>query len=347
MSVRRPETLRDGFGAGWDGRIVGEGGRGRRRGSRDVAGGRPGPRVLASATRSRANRPTCGSRSPTRTVAFAAWLATALCMGGPLPGLAQTPAASVPGDLTTLFEIGGLVLDTNGDEVPDFVNASLVTGEVPTPAETRAAAEIAARLGFETMALDLPVARGTAAEGVLIAVGRSGWPPPGWFRRGSTRRRWMRGRGRWWCARPMAAAGWWWWVGMMRGWWRLPACCGGLAAHAHPVGAAAGGCGGRCARGAGGVGGGGGGGAALAGACARRIGRGEPSDRRCAGGGGRPGCGGRGAARARGRRGSPDHHRAGRRRRAGRAGRAGTRRPACPRGGPRRAGRPAGGGNTG
>ena len=100
--------------------------------------------------------------------------AAALWAGVPRAGLAQAPDASVPGDLTTLFEIGGLVLDTNGDEVPDFVNASLVTGESPTPAETRAAAEIAARLGFETMALDLPVARGTAAEGVLVVVGRGG-----------------------------------------------------------------------------------------------------------------------------------------------------------------------------
>ena len=110
--------------------------------------------------------------APAATVC--AWIAIALCIGVPLPGLAQAPAASVPGDLTTLFEVGGLVLDTNGDEVPDFVNASLVTGETPTPAETRAAAEIAARLGFETMALDLPVARGTAAEGVLVVVGRGG-----------------------------------------------------------------------------------------------------------------------------------------------------------------------------
>ena len=107
-------------------------------------------------------------------MAIPVWIAIALCIGVPLPGLAQAPAASIPGDLTTLFEIGGLVLDTNGDDVPDFVNASLVMEEAPTPAETRAAAEIAARLGFETMALDLPVARGTAAEGVLVVVGRGG-----------------------------------------------------------------------------------------------------------------------------------------------------------------------------
>ena len=115
-----------------------------------------------------------GAQPSARTAMVRAWIAIVLCIGLPLPGLAQTPDASVPGDLTTLFEIGGLVLDTNGDEVPDFVNASLVTGESPTPAETRAAAEIAARLGFETMALDLPVARGTAAEGVLVVVGRGG-----------------------------------------------------------------------------------------------------------------------------------------------------------------------------
>ena len=100
--------------------------------------------------------------------------AAAFWAGAPRSGSAQAPGVSLPGDLTTLFEIGGLVLDTNGDQVPDFVNASLVTGETPTPAETRAAAEISARLGFETMALDLPVARGTAAEGVLIVVGRGG-----------------------------------------------------------------------------------------------------------------------------------------------------------------------------
>ena len=115
-----------------------------------------------------------GTGPAARASTVPAWIAIAVCLGVPLPCLAQAPAPSTPGDLTTLFEIGGLVLDTNGDEVPDFVNASLVTGEMPTPAETRAAAEIAARLGFETMALDLPVARGTAVEGVRVVVGRSG-----------------------------------------------------------------------------------------------------------------------------------------------------------------------------
>ena len=107
-------------------------------------------------------------------VLLALAVAPAIWAGLPSAGVAQAVPASVPGDLTTLFEVGGLVLDTNGDEVPDFVNASLVMGETPTPAEARAAAEIAARLGFETMALDLPLARGTEPEGVLVVVGRSG-----------------------------------------------------------------------------------------------------------------------------------------------------------------------------
>ena len=42
--------------------------------------------------------------------------------------VAQSPST----DLTTLFDMGNLVLDTNGDGVPDLVNASLVLGESPT-----------------------------------------------------------------------------------------------------------------------------------------------------------------------------------------------------------------------
>ena len=152
VSALRPGPLRARFGAGRSG------GRNAGEDSRRIAGSGTRPRRLGVA----------GS------VFLSAMAAAALWAGVPRAGLAQAPDASVPGDLTTLFEIGGLVLDTNGDEVPDFVNASLVTGESPTGAETRAAAEIAARLGFETMALDLPVARGTAAEGVLVVVGRGG-----------------------------------------------------------------------------------------------------------------------------------------------------------------------------
>jgi hypothetical protein len=88
-------------------------------------------------------------------------------------GSATSAYAQDPVDLATLFEIGSLIADRNGDGVPDYVNASLVLDEAATVAETAAAAEIAARLGFETMALDLPIARG--GEGALpIVIGRGG-----------------------------------------------------------------------------------------------------------------------------------------------------------------------------
>jgi hypothetical protein len=77
-------------------------------------------------------------------------------------------------DLATLFDLGTLVLDTNGDSVPDRVNASLLTGTPASVAETAAAAEIAARLGFETMALDLPLSRGVVDGAIPIVIGRGG-----------------------------------------------------------------------------------------------------------------------------------------------------------------------------
>lgn len=87
---------------------------------------------------------------------------------------AQTaPQAATPPDLATLFEIGALLGDTNGDGVPDRVNASLVVGANPTVVEHAAAAEVSGRLGFETMALDLPIARGSGGM-IPIVIGRSG-----------------------------------------------------------------------------------------------------------------------------------------------------------------------------
>ena len=77
-------------------------------------------------------------------------------------------------DLATLYDLGNLVVDTNADSVPDLVNASLILGQTPSISETAAAAEISARLGFETMAMNLPIQRGISAEGILIVIGRSG-----------------------------------------------------------------------------------------------------------------------------------------------------------------------------
>ncbi|MYA34804.1 MAG: hypothetical protein F4164_12665 [Gemmatimonadales bacterium] len=90
-----------------------------------------------------------------------------------LPAARGLAAQQTP-DLATLFELGTLVLDTNGDSVPDLVNAALVLGEDPSPGVLAAAAEVAARLGFETMAMDLPLSRNPEGGQVGIVVGRSG-----------------------------------------------------------------------------------------------------------------------------------------------------------------------------
>ncbi|MEO5897070.1 MAG: M14 family metallopeptidase [Vicinamibacterales bacterium] len=92
-------------------------------------------------------------------------------------GLALTAApvgthqqASGPqADLTRILDRGGMLQDRNEDGVVDFVDAHLVLGSAPTAGEIAAAASVAARLGFETAALTLPL----RAEGRPIVIGAS------------------------------------------------------------------------------------------------------------------------------------------------------------------------------
>ncbi|HEV8281693.1 MAG TPA: hypothetical protein VGQ02_07550, partial [Candidatus Limnocylindrales bacterium] len=86
---------------------------------------------------------------------------------------AQRPAATAtaPLDLATVFKTGALLQASNGDGVVDFVDGRIVLGEHPTPAEIVAAANVAARLGYETSAMNLPLARGEGA-GMAIVIGR-------------------------------------------------------------------------------------------------------------------------------------------------------------------------------
>lgn len=113
--------------------------------------------------RARPSHPHPARRAP-RAVAI---LALALMI--PAPAAAQEPVR----DLATLFDLGALVADTNGDSVPDFVRAGLVLEPDPSVTELSAAGEITGRLGFETMALDLPVIRGVDAP-LPVVVGRRG-----------------------------------------------------------------------------------------------------------------------------------------------------------------------------
>ena len=82
-------------------------------------------------------------------------------------GLSANAGAQRP--LNELFDEGFILEDRNGDGVVDFVNAELVLGEQPTATTVAAAADVAVRLGFETMAMNLPL---TASDsGVGIAIG--------------------------------------------------------------------------------------------------------------------------------------------------------------------------------
>ena len=56
-----------------------------------------------------------------------------------------------------------MLQDRNGDGVVDFVNARIVLGEKPSAADVSAAADVAARFGFETMAMNLPLLSGPEA----------------------------------------------------------------------------------------------------------------------------------------------------------------------------------------
>ena len=90
-----------------------------------------------------------------------------------VPGTARGQDATAGEDLLSIFDLGGLVADTNGDDVPNAIQASLVLGASASTAELAAAAEISARLGFETMAMDLPIPRGDSGT-IPIVIGRGG-----------------------------------------------------------------------------------------------------------------------------------------------------------------------------
>ena len=84
----------------------------------------------------------------------------------PLEG--QTPKAF---DIGSMFEVGALLDDTNNDGFPNYVNATLIMSANPSPAEIQAASEISLRLGFETMAMDLPIHRGFGSSKIPIFIG--------------------------------------------------------------------------------------------------------------------------------------------------------------------------------
>jgi hypothetical protein len=63
-----------------------------------------------------------------------------------------------PSDVRDVFATGYILEDRNGDEVVDYVNARIVLSATPAEADVIAAANVAARLGYETSAMNLGLA---------------------------------------------------------------------------------------------------------------------------------------------------------------------------------------------
>src|SRR4051794_12505232 len=97
-----------------------------------------------------------------RTVLPLALLVASTAIGFTAPGEVVAPAS-----LSAFFKPGVAFQDRNGDGVVDFVDARIVLPERPSATDVAAAANVAARLGYETTAMNLPVARleGARPEG--------------------------------------------------------------------------------------------------------------------------------------------------------------------------------------
>src|SRR6266511_4850660 len=88
---------------------------------------------------------------------------------------ADTRAAQ---SITALVSANSLTRDTNSDGLADAVAARVIVPAAPTLADVESATNLAARLGYETTALSLPLVirdidvAQPAAVGVPILVGR-------------------------------------------------------------------------------------------------------------------------------------------------------------------------------
>jgi hypothetical protein len=93
------------------------------------------------------------------------------------PNRAFQTTAPVSNHLLDPFAAGWMLSDTNGDGIADFVSGKVVVPAKPTAAENAAAADIAARLGFSSTGLTLPLvipANEDRHDGPRIVL--SGWP---------------------------------------------------------------------------------------------------------------------------------------------------------------------------
>lgn len=115
--------------------------------------------------------------SKCKVVCIAAVLGCSLTLSTDV--FAQQAAPETP--IENAFQLGLIVQDTNGDQLADAVCGHVVVAQSPTAAENTAAANLAARIGYETTALTLPIVvrgsfqpgKGCAAEKASLWVGRA------------------------------------------------------------------------------------------------------------------------------------------------------------------------------
>ena len=110
-------------------------------------------------------------------------LVLSFMLATPWGASAQNPADSIvpPGDIRDVFATGYVLEDRNSDEVVDFVNARILLPAAPGEAHVTAAANLAARLGYETSAMNLGLTE-TGGDGssrfdvpvILIGEGAGG-----------------------------------------------------------------------------------------------------------------------------------------------------------------------------
>jgi hypothetical protein len=91
--------------------------------------------------------------------------------------IVAAPQAFVFRDLRSVLDTGLALQDRNGDGVVDFLDTRILFSSHPTEAEVAAASNLAARLGYETSAMDLGIAgavdgqRRYAAPVILVGAG--------------------------------------------------------------------------------------------------------------------------------------------------------------------------------
>ncbi len=119
------------------------------------------------------------------------WLVFALSLAAPWGASAQDAAVQEaadsilpPSDIRDVFVTGYMLEDRNSDEVIDFVNVRIVLPATPGEAHVTAAANLAARLGYETSAMNLGLAQTDGGNSsrfdvpvILIGEGADGGPP--------------------------------------------------------------------------------------------------------------------------------------------------------------------------